>query len=207
MEKTDASAGRESTGGVVGVAHGLFLILAPLMTLAYFALSDTGGSGAELLDEILIEEFPYGLELVESPRLATGEQLLVLEPGEAGRDLIEQVILGVYAKPGDVKGLFMHDEEKRQRAGGIMVAWERDPTFEWHTELDRGEVEWRDWKATFVRERAFQEGGGWKDATRVNLSTSSRYLVLFALWPAETEPSEEVLQELLKRISLPTEES
>ena len=83
---------------------------------------------------------------------------------------------------------------------------EEVPDYDWHTTILRDVVSWRAWSADLAVERAFFEGGSWRDSARVNLSQAGRHLVLFAQWPEATEVSEERLIALLGRIKLLEEE-
>ena len=203
---------RERAAGVLGVAFGLLLLAA--LGLAITLLLANRYDGATELERILpAERLPFGLALVESAALPTGERMIRLaaanegaegaEPSEDPEPPPDEVILTLYRSPGAVTKLFAtpdrgKEHETRQR----MRAWQKDPSFAMHSEMQRGELRWSGWRAAFVRERSFQEGGSWRDSIRVNLSTEERLLVLFAQWPTDTEPSEKSLKELLKLVDL-----
>lgn len=203
-ERTDP-ARRESTAGVLLVGAGL-LVLAGLV--AWLALGARGAApfdGEELLAELLPGERPLGLTLVEGGALPSGDKLLHLSPAPGaradGEPVPAEVVLALYASPGEVERLFAGGGE--QKPSDELVRWEKDPSFAWHAERERGEVSFGGWRARFVRERAFREGGGWSEATRVDLSTPGRPFVCFVLWPDETESSPPVLRELLAGVALP----
>ena len=112
------------------------------------------------------------------------------------------MLLALYRSPKEVTRLFQRQDEGERDISSKKSEWDEDPDFEWHAEMDRGEVTWRGWRATFVRERAFLEGGSWQDATRVNLSQGGRFLVLHVIWPPGSEGSEDVLDELLAAVAV-----
>ena len=87
-----------------------------------------------------------------------------------------------------------------------MSAWEKDPSFDWHTTVKRGWVSWRRWRANYAVEREFKKGGGWNDSVRVNLTQPKRNLVVFAKWPGEMEMPEERLTELVRSVAMLPEE-
>ncbi|MEM7308808.1 MAG: hypothetical protein AAF682_19150 [Planctomycetota bacterium] len=202
-ERRESHAPRESAAGVVGVAIGLLLLVGLAVSLAQAARAGGADDGEERLEEILPAPRPFGLELVESAILPSGDRLLRLEPREASGGL-DEVVLLLYRGPSSVVRLFRGSgrdgDDDRREESERMQEWEEDPDFDWHVEVDRGDVTWRGWRANFVRERAFEEGGGWRDATRVNLSQGERYLVLFALWEPESAGSEGTLEELLAHV-------
>ncbi len=204
---------RERTGPVLGVAFGLGVLMVCVLVVAGVTLLQRSFDGAGVLDEILPERpLPFGLELVEASLLPTGERILRLAAAEevnvaeGEEPLPDEVILAVYSNAGEVTRLFEGGDDDRREDGERMVEWQEDPSFDWHTEMGRGEIAWRGWRATFVRERAFEEGGTWSESMRVNLSQGGRYLVLFAHWPRDVTASEDRLRELLTHVALKEEE-
>jgi hypothetical protein len=207
-ERTDP-ARRESAAGVLLIGGALLVLAALVAWLASGARGAVPFDGEELLAELLAGERPLGLTLVEGGVLPSGEKLLRLAPGGPARTDGEavpvEVLLGLYPSADEVQKLF----EGAQQEGGDrnLERWEEDPSFAWSAERERGEVSFRGWRAPFVRKRAFREGGGWSDATLVDLSTPGRPFVCFALWPDETESSAVVLRELLSAVALPEPEA
>ena len=120
--------------------------------------------------------------------------------------LPEEILLVRYGSPQGVLSVFSKDEngEGQRGASRQMAEWEEEP-FDWHTEMERGEVSWKGWRAAFVRERAFDDEGTWRESLRVNLSTPGRYLAVFAHWPLGVPASEERLQEILAAVALEEE--
>ena len=200
----------ESPAGVLGVGLGLLLLIAPLGLLAWIALGPEGESAEDIVARWLPEPRPFGLELEDDSRYPQGDRMLRLVPTEADGevDAPEAVLLGIYARPGAVKDLFRRDDDRDRNRGqdSRLSRWQDDPDFAWRAEVDRGEVTWDGWRAAYVRTRAFAEGGGWSEATHVNLSHDRNFLVLFALWPPETEGSEAQLRRLLAAVDLPPEQ-
>ena len=87
-------------------------------------------------------------------------------------------------------------------ASATLMAWEKDPSFAWHTTLTSDEVAWGRWRADYRIERSFLEGGSWRDSARVNLSQKGRSLVMFARWPDEVEVPLPMLRELLRSVEM-----
>jgi hypothetical protein len=209
--RTEDPLERESTAGVVGVSLGILLLLAAVASLAAAALLGGASDAQVLAGELFVKPLPLGLEPVKAVRLPSGDEFLVLETGDGAQEVIHRVILSRYQGPGDVKEIFQPDESEDFGEGvheetGSLRDWERDPSYDWHTEVERGELEWGGWHAVFVRKRAFLAGGAWSDAMFVNLSTPGRYLVLIAIWPEGTEPSQGALRDLVACVSLPQPE-
>ncbi|MCZ6599201.1 MAG: hypothetical protein O7B99_16295 [Planctomycetota bacterium] len=206
---------RERPVGVLGVAFGLLLIAALGFLVTSFLANRFDGA-AELERILPAERLPFGLALVESAALPTGERMIRLaadahdgkggegaEPGEEPEPPPDEVILTLYRSPGAVTKLFAApDRSKEHETRQLIRAWQKDPSFAMHSEMQRGELRWSGWRAGFVRERSFQQGGSWRDSIRVNLSSENRLLVLFAQWPTDTEPSEKRLKDLLRLVDL-----
>jgi len=94
------------------------------------------------------------------------------------------------------------EEEASRGASARLIEWEKDPSFAWHTTIERDEVQWNRWRAEMLVERSFREGGGWRDSARVNLSQPGRPLVLFAQWPDETPVDRGALERLVRSIRM-----
>lgn len=209
--RTEEPVERESTAGVVGVSLGILLLMAAVASLAAAALLGGGREAEELAQELFVKPLPLGLEPVRAARLPSGDEFLVLETGDGAQEVIHQVILSRYRGPGDVQEIFQPDVSDGFGEGvheetGSLRDWERDPSYDWHTEVERGELKWGGWHAVFVRKRAFLAGGAWRDAMFVNLSTPGSYLVLIAIWPEGVEPSRGVLRDLVACVALPQAE-
>jgi hypothetical protein len=192
-------------GGVLGVVVGL-LVLA----MCALAVLRPRGGGAVDLDEraaALLRDGtpPAGWVAVGASRLSGGERVLRLErapDADADPGAPEACLLVEYPSSSAVTALFRVREESGESASRRKLDWERDPDFAWHATLERGELEWGAWRAPFAIERAFQEGGGFRDAARVDLSRPRRPLVLHALWPAEVPAAHAPLRALLPAIRM-----
>lgn len=211
---------QETAGGALGMAFGLLLLVGAVAALA---LALVPFDGRATLDSILEDEAPWGFVLDGSSRTSGGDLLLRLVPpadglsreegGDAGADaeqpgdpeppLPEEVLLVRYGSPQGVLDVFSRDGDEGggREASRRMTEWEEEP-FDWHTEMERGETSWKGWRAAFVRERAFDEEGTWRESLRVNLSTPGRYLAVFLHWPTGVPASEERLREFLAAVAL-----
>lgn len=223
---------REHVGGVLGVFVGLLLLIVSVVGLARVSGGPTDGS--KRLAEIFVGAPPFGLELAETARLPRGEVIMRLERPAAAADdapaegalLPNEVLLVEFPSRAAVGPLFRgegagggpgrdpgHGRMIEEGGGGganygasaNMLKWEKDPSFAWHTTIERDEIAWGRWRADLKIERSFREGGGWSDAAWVDLSQGERNLVLFARWPDETEVPRDVLRTLLRSISMQEE--
>jgi hypothetical protein len=192
---------------VIGVALGLGALLAAVLLLARLAVGGGGKSDAELLAAILPAPRPLGLELVGGAAFPGGDRVLRLAPAVAEEPAvppgaIAEVVLTVPRSRGGAADLLGGDVKAGMEAAGQVAAWERDPQSAGLIEVARGEVEWRGWRAPFVRRRALHAGGGWSEATAVNLTTPARSLVLTVLWTPGTAGSERELETVLAGVAL-----
>ncbi len=214
---------RDHTGGVLGIALGLGVLissLAFLFQMGLFRLGQGRIDGAARVAELFRDgRTPFDLELAEAVRLPGGEVLVRLERPDAGAspgtELVEprEVVLVEYRSPTAAAALFRRPEsdvprwrrrgnKESREASAKLLRWEEDPSFAWHTTIERDESQWSRWRADLVVERSFREGGGWRDSARVNLAQPGRALVLFAHWPDETPVDRDVLGRLLRSIAM-----
>jgi hypothetical protein len=206
MSAATPEPGRARPGGVLGVAVGLLALVGLAAGLGMQALGGSGAPPEELLAGVLPAPRPWGLELVGSAALPSGDRVLRLAPADGAQ--VREVVLTLAASRGAVEALFQPvGEWGDDDPSETLAKWRRDPSSEHVLELERGEVGWRGWEAPFVRKRALHAGGGWSDATAVNLSTHGRDLVLVVLWEPETEGPEELLRELLRAVAIPADET
>lgn len=202
---------REHTGGVLGIGVGL-LFIAVLFVALFFLVRGGGIDGEDRLAELIDGAPPFGLELADAAQLITGETVVRLErtpePDADPAAGPNEAYLVEYPRLAGVKQLFPRDDTPGAAGGGAfeasgkMLAWEKDPSFEWHTILERGEVAWRRWRSDFVVERLFEKGGGWRDSVRVDLAQPGRFLVLVALWPPNVAFDREELEILLRSVTM-----
>ena len=89
-----------------------------------------------------------------------------------------------------------------REASARLLAWERDPSFQWHTTIESDEIEWSRWRADYRIERSFREGGEFRDSIRFNLSQRTRNLVLFALWPVDVVASKADALRVVRKVSM-----
>ena len=172
---------------------------------------------------------PPGLDLIEAIERPGGEVLLRLardeeaaassdaHPDAHPEDPVE-ICFVTYPSAAGVTPLFRPDSggggggRGGSRGGGWsgggddpsakLEEWKKKPDYDWHTTILRDVISWRAWSADYAVERAFIEGGSWRDSARVNLSQVGRHLVVFAQWPEEQEVSLDRLRALLLRIKL-----
>lgn len=203
---------REHTGGVLGTALALLAVVG--LTVALQELVKGGAiDGEALLTELVEGQPPFALALADAARLPTGEVVVRLErpvPTDAApAQGPDEVYLIEYPSAASVKRLFPNAEDPGGggafEASGQMLAWEKDPKFEWHTQLERDEVAWRGWRTDYIVERLFEEGGSWRDSVRVDLAQPGRFLVAVALWPPETPFAEDELEILLRSVTMRSE--
>jgi len=161
------------------------------------------------------EPAPFGLERIEATRLASRDVLVRFArpegvepgPGEPG-----EVIFQECASRSTLDALF----RPTQLDGGMggmggmggsdlgmkLKEWEQGHGFAWHGTMKRDEIVWGAWRSKLLIERAFLEGGGWREQARVDLSQGGRWLALLAEWPPETPVDEGRLKELLRAVKL-----
>ena len=194
---------RETSGGVLGV--GLGLLVGFLLLLGLLMPSGGALDGEEVVQELFGKEpLPFGLALGHAAVLPTGDQLLQLElpdveVGGAALDGVpRQVVLIRYRSMKSLARLFREDKD----SGETLVKWEQDPTWSWETILERDEIRWGPWRSKFARVRHFEEGGGWRESARVDLSQTDRPLVLMAMWGEEQEMDRDTLITLLNRVEM-----
>jgi hypothetical protein len=193
---------REHTGGVIGVTVGLFVLVGIALSL----FRPQGGTidGAARVAELFGGGAPpFGLELQEAAELPSGDVLVRLARSAEGAGP-EELVAVAYRSPSDVVRLFDPGGDA-EAASRRLDEWTRDPSFAWHTMRRRAEIAWGEWRADYQVERAFEEGGVWRESARVNLSRPKRPLVLFAQWPAGTEVVEAELKELLRAVDVARE--
>jgi hypothetical protein len=203
-ETSGGGAAREHTGGVLGVAVGLALLALLVLGLA---LARGGPIDGEALLAELFEasELPFGLEVDGAATLPLGDRAVLLrcasdwglaEPAPVALSVV------VYRDPSDVAQRFAAGETAEAGQPDRSREWQRDPSFAFQASVDRGELEWGAWRASFVRERAYEKGGGFADTVRVDLSQPGRPAVLFATWPAGVDGAPAALEALLARLRL-----
>ena len=202
-------ARRAHPGSVIGVALGIGALLGAVSYLARLAVGSRGTSDAELLAEILPAPRPLGLELVGGAALPAGDRILRLAPRDSADAPggIAEVVLTVPRSRAEVARILAGDAKAGMEAAARVAAWERDPKRDELVEVARGEVEWRGWRAPFVRRRALHAGGGWSEATAVNLSTPERNLVLTVLWMPGVVGPERELETVLAGVALAATEA
>ena len=162
--------------------------------------------------EVLVRLERPGAEPSSGAELASGSAA----PGDGTSAKPREVVLVEYSSPAAAAALFRRPEgversprrrrakerERNREASAQLLRWEEDPSFAWHTTIERDEIQWSRWRADLVVERSFREGGGWRDSARVNLAQPGRALVLFAHWPDETPVDRDVLGRLLRSIQM-----
>jgi len=212
---------REKAGCVYGIAFGLLVFL--LLLATPFLVREGKVDGAELLAAFFREDHPpAGFELAEATKAPSGEVVLRLTRKAAGPDAAPdatqdasfgagpvEVLLIELPSAAGVRSLFEYegevDDDGRIRvddeASRKVLEWERKP-HDWHTLLERNEMEWGTWRAPFVTERAFTKAGTWRDSIRVNLAQEGRNLVLFALWPEKVAAEKKALVPWLEAIEM-----
>lgn len=135
------------------------------------------------------------------------------EGGDGGSASWDELVLVEYPSMASVGRLFPRpqgdegDEDDQgpspaTEASRKAVRWKKDPSFAFHAEVHDGRIAWDRWEAEVRVERAYFEGGGWKESARVNLGQQGRALVLFVTWPEKCSWSEAQLEELLRRIAM-----
>ncbi len=176
--------------------------------------------GTELVQALFPDGPPLGFEHVDSYLLDGGRKAVRLRRerpvDEAVADPTELLFV-LYPSAASVVALFREHEDERGGRGGRggngsgeggasarWANWEEDPSFAWSTLLDGGELSWGGWKADYLIERYFHEGGSWHENASVNLAQAGRHLVLSARWPDEHEVDQERLRVLLRRMTLLT---
>ena len=63
--------------------------------------------------------------------------------------------------------------------------------------IDAGDLDWHEFSASYVQVRDFERGGTFRDSFRVNLSSDTQALVVFARWPRGLPGSKERVEELV----------
>jgi hypothetical protein len=203
-----AQPGRETPGATLGIAFGLLVLLGAVATLIARGMRAAPRDLAAWTAEV----FPAGLppeiaaaNALSASELPGGDNVLAATPSPAA-GAPERLFFVRYGSQAKVASLFepAHQEEPGEgvEQGDELRRWEEKPDFAWHAEMERGDLDVGPWRVPFVRERAFQEGGAWSEAVRVNLSTRERPLILFALWPERAEADEDALRGLLAAVDL-----
>lgn len=146
---------------------------------------------------------PYGLALAAAARLPGGEALVRFERAAGGTGPEELVFLE-YPDHGAVETLFrpVEGEDTEGEPGARLEEWEKDPSFAWHVTRKRDQIAWGAWSSKLWIERAFAQGGGWREEARVDLSAPGHARVLFAHWPSGVAIEERALRELLATLAL-----
>ena len=86
--------------------------------------------------------------------------------------------------------------------GARMVAWEKDPTFAWHTTLKGEQLSWSRWRADYRIERSFRADGTWRDSIRFDLCQEGRNLLLYAQYPPGVEATEEMARKVVRTVEM-----
>jgi hypothetical protein len=212
--ETSAGAGapavrREHAAGVLGTTLALLVLALLLLPLA---LRFFRGSvdGAERVATLFgSEPPPFGLALADATRLPTGDVIVRLARPEGATVVAgapDEVVFMEYASPGAVEALFRPEGGPPEEVSRRLAEWEKKKDSAWRATLKQDEIAWGAWRSRLAVVRAFQEGGGWREEVRVDLSRKDRPLVLFAHWPAETPFDEGKLKELLGAIVIPEED-
>lgn len=204
MEPVQAPA-PQSPARVLGTFLVLGLLVAALAWIAQGFLR-APVDGAALQREYFGERAPpYGLSLESAQRLSGGEALVRFTRPASGSGPDELVFLS-YPDHEAVEALFRppEDMEEGMEDGPEqrLKEWEKDPSFAWHVTLKRDEISWGAWSSKLWIERAFAQGGGWREEARVDLSAPTQARVLFAHWPTGVAIEERALVELLTTLEL-----
>jgi len=209
MEASETSA-RPGAFRILGTSFGLLVLLA-LLLLTGSRLIARPVDGAAKASEYFGSRPPFGLELADAVRLPTQDVLLRFErPGGAAPAPGEpvDVLLLEYQSAAAVEGVFFITVPEGGDISMRLKEWEKDPSTDWHATLKKDDIAWGTWRSKYLIERAFEQGGGWRDEVRVDLSQKGRAVVLFAHWPEKTPVDEAKLKELLGTIVMkPSEES
>jgi hypothetical protein len=204
MSTPDVERAPERPLSVLVKSTGLLLVLgaAAWILLRVFAAPVDGA--AKQREYFGAGALPFGLELAGATRLATGDTLVRFRRAEGTRGPLE-VVFVQYRSAAAVEGLFrptvVEGGGPPGSPGGLgarLKEWEREHAFAWHATMKRAEIAWGSWSSKLLVERAFQQGGGWREEARVDLSRPERPLVLFAHWPDDEPVDEGLLQELLE---------
>jgi len=194
-----ATVERASALRVLGTSVGLLALLGLCFFLVQGLFARPIDGAAKVREYFGDAPPPFGLVLSEAVRLPTRD-VLVRFAREASGDApgtgpIEASFLEYRSRSGAEAAFRGGGEEGPP--GARLKEWERDKSFAWRATLKRDEIAWGEWRSKLWIERSFREGGGWQDAARVDLSRPDHPLVLYVLWPLETQADEKQLQELL----------
>lgn len=194
---------RESVAGVLGVGHGLLILL--VLVLAVVSFRGGEADPAEVLGTVsTLGGPPAGLVVDRSVQLPGGDRMLRMDVEDLaalGVDGVgpREVLLAAYRSRSSVKALFRAGSkpqtEKRRK-------WEAAPTFAFREGLGGGELEWGDLRAPYARDRDYRAGGAWADTVRVNLSRPGANAVLFATWPDGVLADAQQMAPILRALSL-----
>ncbi len=214
----------ENPGCVVGTTFGLLVLISAFALLFLIDLGGEIDGGPELVSLFPDGNPPLGFHLAaaaEAPQVPP-ERLKVLRfvpseeepappPGSP-----EELIFVFYSSSARLASAFHPPRrpffvppspDAKKDPGERMVAWEKDPSFAWHTTTKRDEIAWHKWRAAFAIERSMRDGGSWRESARVNLDQNlggglERHLLLFAQWPENEHVDEDALRRVLVGITM-----
>lgn len=216
---------RESFFGVLGTAAVLGVTLLALGAALLSTGATEGGQvdGAERVAELFRDgAVPFGLELAEAKQFPTRETILRFARPEGGEPSApetgdpDEIVLIEYPSAGAARRTFETgsaqptfgppegggERDTGREASARMVAWEKDPSFAWHTTLRRDQVAWGRWRADYRIERSFREGGTWRDSLRIDLCQPGRSLLLYAQFPVGVEATEDQADRVARTVAM-----
>jgi hypothetical protein len=203
---TDAGTERNSAVRVLGTFLTLAALLGALFWLGRGLFVSPVDGAAKQREYFGDGAPPFGLVLDSAVRLPTGDTLVRFTRPEGEGAGPREALFLEYQSSASVPPLFRPTMDGMDMEGGgagaRMQEWEREKAFDWHTTMKRDDIAWGAWSSKLLVERSFQEGGGWSEEARVDLSSPARALVLFVHWPPETPTDEQALRELLLAIQL-----
>jgi hypothetical protein len=195
-------AEHQGAGRVLGTFVALALFLAALAWIGR-GLFVAGIDGAEKQREYFGEKAPpFGLALDSAVRLPGGDALVRFARADGGSGPLDAVFLELRSSSAAQALLRPSPGGEFGGAAARLKEWEKEKAFAWHMTRKRDDIAWGPWGSKLLIERAYEQGGGWREEARVDLSSPARALVLLTHWPLETPVDEELLHELLGAIVL-----
>jgi hypothetical protein len=213
-----------SAGALIAIAAGLMVLSA--LVAVFVALRGGPIDGAGQLDaQFGAHTLPFGLGLKSAREMPGGERMVVFEGAQAAApaatlaigdassggkdahvDWSKIALPAPNAPPERVVFLFLTQEAPKAHFDAFFTNEKWQQVDELGAEgglvpIDKNAISWRGHAADFVHERAYEEGGTFRDVMRVNLSVEKKPCVMWASWPRGEQASRPRFEEILAALS------
>jgi len=206
-----------SAGALIAIAAGLMVLSVLVAVLVVLRGGPIDGAG-QLDAHFGAHTLPFDLVLKSAREMPGGERMVVFDStkivaeapvravGKAPVDWAKLAVPNAGTAPLRVAFLFLTADAPQAHFDAFFTneKWQRVEELGPEgglVPMDKNAISWRGHAADFVHERAFEEGGTFRDVMRVNLSVEKKPCVMWASWPRGAQASRAMFEEILAALS------